>query len=352
MNNICWSKMRLLITGMCAVVLFGCNLKQPLPTTVDELNCHQVKIAEGPEDFVLDSWHESSRLLISCHDRRRPESSGGIYYYELTTHKHGELRRSGEPDAIVSFKPHGMDIRKTADETLLYVIIHDPNNQMKRNENAIVIYTVFKEELKFVRLLEDQGMLWSPNDLSVLPSGDIYVTNDYRTMLDIYLRRNVSEISFYNNQLKKWSIVADDIAFANGIYAIQDKVFVTATLGNQVLCFPRKDDGSFGEPDIVAELKGPDNLIPHGEYLLTTAHFDDLAFMKHKKNPGAFSPSTVFLVHPEKKTLEPVYANDGQMISAASTAMVYENKLYISQVFDDHIAICNIPQYSRSLKMQ
>jgi hypothetical protein len=40
-----------------------------------------------------------------------------------------------------------------------------------------------------------------------------------------------------------------------------------------------------------------------------------------------------------------MYVNTGDMISAASTAMVFNNKIYISQVFDPFIVVCDVPVY-------
>jgi hypothetical protein len=44
---------------------------------------------------------------------------------------------------------------------------------------------------------------------------------------------------------------------------------------------------------------------------------------------------------------ETVYVDEGQVISAASTAMIFQEKLYISQVFDPYIVVCDIPIYMR-----
>ena len=346
MNNMIGQFYRFCIIAGCLMSLcFGCNLKDPLPTPAQDVACHKVKIADGPEDFVLDQWHGDPRLLVSSHDRRHPETSGGIYYFDIKTEKTGELSRTGEPETIAAFKPHGMDIRHDGDKTLLYVLLHDPNARMKRDENAVVVYEVYDDALLFSAFLEDPEYLWSPNDLSVLPSGEIYLTNDLHGDLDMYLRMKASEIVYYNPESQKWSKVADNIAFANGILAEPDKVFVTATFDDQVMVFPRRIDGTLGMKETIVRVKGPDNLMRYGKYLLTTAHFDDLAFLRHQKNPEDISPSIVFRIRPGMYSITPVYVNNGEMISAASTAMIYDDKLYISQVFDPYIVVCDVPIY-------
>jgi arylesterase/paraoxonase len=336
------------------IILFGCflfsitacNLRDPLPIPSEEsFDCRRVHVAEGPEDFVLDTWHGSPRLLVSSHDRRHPETSGGIFFFEIDTEKTGELKRIGEPATIKAFKPHGVDIRHAGNQTLLYVIIHDPYGRMERAENAVMIYSVEKDSLIFIQMLEDKTCLWSPNDLSVMASGEIYLTNDYKGKLDLYLRTRESEISYFNPTAEIWSIVADKIAFANGILAEEDRVFVTSTLGDEILEYPRNPDGTLGKGQTILRVKGPDNLTRQGKYLLTAAHFDDLAFMKHSKDSSAFSPSVVLRIYPEQKSGATVFVNNGELISAASTAMVYNDKLYISEVFDPYIVICSVPKY-------
>ena len=85
--------------------------------------------------------------------------------------------------------------------------------------------------------------------------------------------------------------------------------------------------------------------MPFGNKLLVAAHFNDVAFMRHSRNEKVPSPSVIFLVDPDKRAgedvLTPVYVNDGYQISAASTAFVYQDKLYISQVFGKKIVVCD-----------
>ncbi|MCU0598723.1 MAG: SMP-30/gluconolactonase/LRE family protein [Desulfobacterales bacterium] len=335
-----------IILGFLLICAISCNLRDPLPIPSEEsFACRRVRVADGPEDFALDTWHGPPRLLVSSHDRRHPETSGGIYFLEIDTDKTGELKRTGEPPLITAFKPHGVDIRHSGNQTLLYVIIHDPRGRMERSENAVAIYSVEDDSLRFIQLLEDKECLWSPNDLSVMSSGEIYLTNDYKTKFNLYFRTSGSEISYFNPSTRTWSVVADDIAFANGILAEKERVYVTTTLGEEILEYPRNPDGTLGKEKKIIRVKGPDNLTRQGQYLLTAAHFDDLAFMRHSKDPAVPSPSVVLRIYPEQRSRATVFVDNGELISAASTAMVYQDKLYISQVFDPYIVICSVPKF-------
>ena len=331
---------------MLALLNTGCHFRDPLPIPVDDrFICERFTIAPGTEDFVLDDHRGRSRLLISSHDRRNPETSGGIWSFDLATHESKELPRSGDPETLAAFKPHGMDIREAGAQTFLYVILHDPYAHNERSENAVAVYEIQADRLVFVQLLEDPEHLWSPNDLSVMASGEIYLTNDARGNFDIYFSRETSEIVYYDPATGKWKVAADGLAYANGILAEPGQVFVSATRGDRVIRYLRNYDGSLGEPEDIARVKGPDNLMRHGKYLLVTAHFDDLAFMDHKKDPEAPAPSVVLRIYPELYASTVIYVNKGDFISAASTAMIYQDKLYISQVFDPYLVVCDVPRY-------
>ena len=331
-----------LLTGLC---LPACFHKQMLPPTTFEMQgqCRKIETGPGPEDFVLDSWHGQPRLLISSHDRRKPGANGDIRFYVPATGKTGIMPRTGEPERLIAFKPHGIDIRHTSDGTYLYVILHDPYAAGERLENGVGVYRVFKERLEMVQMLEDADHLWSPNDLSVLKTGDIYLTNDYRGKLDVYFKRKASEIAFYNANTGKWQVAADDLAFANGILAEPDQVFVTTTRGNQVLAYPRDADGSLGAGELVVTLKGGDNLTRYGKHLITTAHFNDFAFLKHAKDAENTAPTVIMRITPETGAKKAIYADTGEFISAASTALIHDGKIYISQVFDPFLVVCKTP---------
>ncbi len=322
-------------------LLAGCGLKQSLPVVENPPACRTYEIGAGPEDFVLDTGSGPPRLLVSCHDRRPPGGAGKIMGFDLATRTCAEMKRRGDKEAISHFAPHGMDIRHTAaGKTLLYVIVHDFRGRGDRFENAIAVYEVGEDTLELAALLQNKACLWSPNDLSVMASGEIYVTNDYRTEMDLYLKREASEIAHYDPEKRSWRIVADDLRFANGILAETGRVFIAATLGNTLYAFSRNPDGSLGEPEIIAEIKGLDNIMAGESGLFVAAHFDDLAFMRHRKTAGEPSPTALFCVDPVRKTKEVLYADDGRNYSAASTVLVYDGVLYAGQVFDDLLLVC------------
>ncbi len=338
-----------------SVVFISCGIRQTLPEYVQQRNCHPVEIGAGTEDFVLDRWNEKPRLLISSHERREPARYGDIYSYDLSAGYSEKMKRTGEPADLAAFQPHGMDIRHENGDTFLYVILHDLYYRSTREENGIAIYRISGNELIFQKLLVDQRFLWSPNDISVLENGEIYASNDYRSEFDIYFRQNTSEVVHYSVKDESWSVVVSDLSFANGVLALEDRVFVAATRSDVLIEYPRNPDGTLGKGRQLAQIKGLDNIMPYGNELLVAAHFNDLAFFRHHKDESVPSPSVVFLIRPDDPDPDGskvvVYVDEGTEISAASTAFVYQDKLYISQVFGSQILICDAVDLAAAAKL-
>lgn len=292
----------------------------------------------------MDRWHTPERIILSCLERCIPGACGDIRYYVVSTGETGIFERHNEPQRLKAFRPHGIDIRKAeTGDILLYVILHDPYDHNERSENAVGIYKVENNSLVFMDLLEDKVCLWSPNDLSVLDNGEIYLTNDFKSNWDLYLKRSRSQVSRYDPLKKTWTFVAQGLCFANGILARPDRVYVAETLGNRILEFPRNNDGSLGEPKEIARIKGVDNIMPYADGFFVAAHFDDLAFMRHAKDPAEQSPSVVFFIRPEYYDKTPVFADPGKFFSAASTAVGVGRILVVGQVFDGYLLVCTIP---------
>ena len=338
----------LLIAFMFQCLIVSCQIKYSPIYENFEKN-ERIYVADGPEDFVYDKWHTPPRLIISSHERRKPERFGGIYSLCLETHSVKKLKRSEKNYIFKAYKPHGIDINHFGEHTYLYVILHDPENHNKRTENAIAIYEIINDEIHLIDVLENSECLWSPNDLSVLPDGQIYVTNDYRSSLDLLFKRRISEIAHYQPVTKKWKIVAKNICFANGILAQSNYVFVSATLDNELLRYKKKSDGSLFEKKSIAKLKGLDNIMPYNGQLLISAHLSNWSFLRHYKNKNALSPMAVYLVNPKLtnniSNTVLLFKDDGSKISAGSTAFIYNKSLYISQVFDPFILRCYPIEY-------
>lgn len=307
----------------------------------------KIPVGPGPEDMVLDTLSTASpRLLVSCCERRKENSPyGEIGAVNLNDNSYKILPRLNEPQGLL-FRPHGFDLIKNKEgQVLLYCISH--NNEKK--EHSILIYKVFADHLEFQEKL-NSPLLVSPNDVTASCDGDIFVSNDAHkrgSMMEALLKLKRSDVVCFNHLNKQWTVVAIGFAYANGI-AVQhcpvDKVFLSTTRSDKLFSMQNVGDNiDWYYPKEIAKLKGLDNIsfINENE-VLVTAHLNQVAFMKHAGNSQKKSPSVVYRVNITTGKYSTVYANDGSGISAASTALYYMGKLYVSQVFEPFILKCDL----------
>ena len=75
--------------------------------------------------------------------------------------------------------------------------------------------------------------------------------------------------------------------------------------------------------------------------LWTTSHPCPLKFLDHIKDSKAPSPSQVFAIDPMTLKSNLIFQTEGELISAASTVLRLEDRLYISQVLDPFVLVVN-----------
>ena len=165
--------------------------------------------------------------------------------------------------------------------------------------------------------------------------------------MEALLKLKKSNVVCFNHLNKQWTIVSNGFAYANGI-AVQhcpfDKVLLSTTRGDRLYSLQNVGDNvDWYYPKEIAHLKGLDNItFINDNEVLVTAHLNQVAFMKHAGDPKKISPSVVYRVNITTGQSTAIYANDGSAISAASTALYYKGKLYISQVFEPFILKCDV----------
>jgi sugar lactone lactonase YvrE len=283
----------------------------------------------GPEDLVLDG---ADRLLVSSQDRRTtPAPPGAVFALHMSTGLVSEMHRDGEPAGLV-LHPHGMDLVRSDDGALrLYVISHRPEGE--EPPHAIVVYRVEGERLAFEALLEDP-LLASPNDLAALPDGQLYVGNDKSAgggMSEVILGLKRSTLVHFDGR-GTWKVVAEGLAYCNGVAVVDDRVIVAATRENAIYAFERLGDGSLADRTRLARVTAPDNFFVAGADLFVAAHPRPMAFVAHARK-GKPSPSHVYRLNLDTQELQLLFADDGAGISASSTAIWLDQTLWIGQVF-------------------
>lgn len=339
------------LSAFLAGVSFGATTLPDGDVRIDNTACRAITTAAGPHSLL--ALPNSSRLLISSHDRRHFERAGSIQDYDTQTLTLRTLVRKDEPKDFV-LRPHHMDSTTKNGETLLYVINHDNDNPNGKN-HSVIIYKVEANNLVWQRRLQDP-LLSSPNHISIASNGDIYISNDRRngsSVMELALRMSRANIVLYReapveNRIKKsdkypqWSIVADGLNFANGVKAEATQALVPMTFGNALLSFPRLADGTLGASRVVATLPALDGINPgpDANTYLVVSHGPLLNFLRHQNNSQKHSAGTLYLINTVTGKSSVFFADNGSRISAMSNAVLSNNALYIGQSFDSFILHC------------
>ncbi len=293
----------------------------------------------GPEDVVWDVAHE--RLLVSSTDRRKHEADGQIYSVDPVTLTAKRLQRRGEPMGM-PFNPHGLSYVQTSAGPLLYAITH--SDPLGEGPHAILVYVVEAEYLSFLELLQDP-LLTSPNDLAALPDGSVYVCNDQSAnggFNEVALALKKATIVHFRPQ-QGWRVVADQLAYPNGIVVTDDRVIAAATREHRLYHWDRDAEGALSGRRVLAEVKGPDNLEWYGDRIVVAGHVSDLAFLRHFRK-GTPAPTFVQAVDLETGELEVIFGDDGSRIPGGSVAVPVDGTFWIGQVFDPWILAFRPPE--------
>lgn len=306
----------------------------PLPHATQHTAFTSIPVAQGPEDMVVDRMSAQPRILLSCGAHRMKENrpDGYILAYTPASDRVDTLTRLGAPAGQV-FQPHGFDLVEIGGEQRLYIVIHNK----AKDEHWIAQYRLTGNTLQWQRDYHSQ-LIVSPNAVTVAPDGTVFISNDHRkpgSFMELALKRKVSTLVRCDAS-GNCSVAAEHIAFGNGVTLGPDALYQAATTGNRIYRYPLVD-GQLGEREVIAKVKGPDNLRWDGDALLVACHLRGMAFLRHGKDASKWSPSTVYRIPTKGGEPELVFFDEGGRISAAATAVKLDGSLYVSQVFEGTI---------------
>lgn len=336
---------------MLIVATGGCSSFTPrnLP------DCQITTGIPGPEDFVLDPTNTRGhrpRLLVSSQERREHDPNGemlrpgAIYALPLTdTGSMVPERMEFEGRDDYPFHPHGIDLTQSPTGLLLYVI-----NHALTTTHCIEVFRVEADKLVFVKRMFS-SLLIHPNDVTALPDGQLYFSNDRvgtgltANLCDLLLF-GCGNVVHYSPAENVWRVVAEDISFANGVAVRDDRLFIAGTRDEGIHVYRRDPfTGAVYEKIAFWDVgSGVDNLMWENETTLNVAaHPDIFAFLDHVSDPLSHSPGDIYRIDITTGATTQIYANDGTTIDAPATALVHENRLYISGVFDPEVVSCAAP---------
>lgn len=306
-------------------------------------SCKPVNSIPGPEDIVID--YTTGIAYISSDDRRvfaRGQNiNGAIFSYNTKTKALNKMKS----DFPYEFHPHGIDfIAIQKEKLLLYVVNH------RSDGHFIEKFHIKGNNLKYIKSIEDQNLMFSPNDCAVVAEDIFYVTNDHGNKsslgkaLEDYLQLANSYILFYDG--RNFAIKAGGIKYANGITLSPDrsKLFVASPVGKCINAYTIEKDYNLTFLYDIQCNTGVDNITFDTQGTLWAGcHPKLLTFVKHSKNEEAIAPSEIikitFADDGHKKETE--LLDDGNLIQSSTVAVRYNSSLLIGSVFDDHILDCS-----------
>ncbi len=325
------------------VLAFLASCKMP-PLHPSHMVYQEIKTGPGPEDMVLDTNFASPRLLIGCNFRRPKErrklkrsaemrSEIGIYQYVIGDKGYSSKILPRYRDSAYSFNPLGMSIATVNDTLCLYVI----NKYSKEKGDAVFRYMLTQDSLILLKAYFDEK-IQSLNAMYVQSDGSFYGSNDFQKGPWKYLKKTPV---VYCNAEGKCQYVTSKLKFPNGIGIRSDSFYLATTRQNQLLQFKVEKDGTLSNKKIIWNKKGQDNLKFYGRKLVIPVQLSPIRFLGHRLNSKYKSPTVVYLLDPEKNLLsnppKPIYQNNGEQINTGSTGIIFNGKLYISQVYDPFI---------------
>jgi arylesterase / paraoxonase len=321
-----------LLLSLPFLVFMACTVIPKAPLSGGKV----IHVGDGTEDMVLDDFGARDRLLISCADRRHGDTAyfGAIVSYDLQSGALDTLEIHEYPIGM-SFRPHGLDLLQVGDRLQLYVVCHDDQT----GYHWIACFQILDNQLYWIQNYQ-AGLLKSPNGVTALADGSFYVTNDHYvrgSLKESFLKQRIAEvIRFEVDGTHK--VAFKGLAYGNGITNRNGYLYAAATTENKVYRFKIAPDGMLTEQTCIAKVKGPDNLRWDGDDLLVACHMRLLKFLGHAKDSQKYAPTMIYRIQPGSTKPVPVYADKkGETISAGSTGLIYQDRLFIGQVFGDWI---------------
>lgn len=314
--------------------------------------CESLALDASAEDMTVD--RERGLVYISYLDRQSLVKGDG-------TNVQGTIMRldlNRQPLAIeealqdkpAHLRTHGLSLYvDPAGKRSLFVINH-PVNRGTEPELVEVFDEVGPGRFTH-RETFSSPLFNSPNDMAAVGPRQFYVANDkpLKGGLAAGLQQlgiGASPLTYFDGSEAR--VVADDIASGGGINVSADgsTLYVSETSGQRLRVLARDPaDGSVTDKARIGLPTSPDNVdVAADGSLWVTGHANTVKLIQHFIN-GSPAPTQVLRVVPGDgggATVDEIYLNAGDQISAGSVGVTYGKKLVIGSITARQVLVCEM----------
>ena len=298
--------------------------------------CTSFPLDGSAEDIAID--RERGFAYLSQLDRLavaqgRPPSPGFVMRLNLET-----LELSNALATTTDqMSPHGLSLYISPEGQRTLFMINHPADRKNGTETVNRYTETAPGVFSLTAVLKHPDMI-SPNDLVAVSSTQVYVANDkgaegpWQKFLENIFGVGYSKLVYFDGDAGR--SVLTDVASGGGINAAPDGslIYIAETGGQRLRVLSRNADGSLTDVIKVPLGTSPDNIDVTADCSLTiAAHANLVALIQHFIS-GAPAPAQVLLVSGSPKagyTVDEIYLNTGEEISASSVGATYNNKLLI-----------------------
>jgi len=318
--------------------------------------CQAIAAPPGPEDMALlpDGPDLQPGAIVSSQDRRNREAPGGLYFYDMSS-RPGSFTKLELPSSLV-LHPHGLSLFTAPDgQMFLHVINHRSSER-----HTVEIFSVQRPTGTVLPVLRHRGSVSSdlfvhPNGIAAAGPESFYLTNDrgkgprWMHMVENLAQLSRSTVVYHDGRGAR--VVAEDIAFANGIEISADggTVLVGSTQWRMLLAYTREaQSGMLLRSGSLALPGGADNIRRDSDgNLWVAAHPNAFAFIGHAMDAAKESPSMILRLARDNRGVvhtEEAFGDPGALISGASVGVHRQGRLLIGSVFQPTLLDCLIDE--------
>jgi arylesterase/paraoxonase len=311
--------------------------------------CESLPLDASAEDITID--RERGLAYLSYLDRQALVKGDGTNVQgtimRLDLNRTPLMLEQALLDKPAHLRTHGLSLYIDAAGNRSLFVINHPVNRGSEPELVEVFDEIAPGQFRH-RETFASPLFNSPNDLAAVGPRQFYVAND--KVLKGGLAAGLQQLGIGGSPLTYFDgtdarVVVDDIAAGGGINVSADggTLYVTETAGQRLRVLARNaGDGSLRETARISLPTSPDNVDVAADGSLTVAgHANTVKLIQHFSN-GAPAPSQVLRVIPDNggASVDEIYLNAGDQISASSVGVTYGNKLLIGSITARQILVC------------